>query len=61
MRSQDDDLAIGYVQCEECGRPIEAHTSKGLEDCPERWTHAEVVQIRKMRGLPGKYNRLEWT
>lgn len=59
--SQDrgDDAAIGYVECAECGQPIELHTLQGLGACTERWTRAEITEVRKRRGLPSRFNKLE--
>lgn len=60
-RGDRDDLAIGYVECTECGHPIENHTAGngcaelgGECPCTENWTRAEVAQVRKREGLPAR-------
>ena len=58
----------GYVECGECGHPIEEHGLKGCETCAgfdepggcaERWTKADIRRRRRELGLPGAYSNLE--
>lgn len=50
----------GYVECGECGAPIEQHNKNGstLPDstCKEKWTKKEIVRVRIREGLPGRWN-----
>jgi hypothetical protein len=58
-------LEDGYVECGECGHPIEAHDRQGCcacgGECPclEAWTEAEIRRVRRREGLPGIYDPVE--
>lgn len=62
---QDDSRTAreaGYVECAECGHPIEQHDTDGCQAvdgcrCPVRLTKTEIVSIRRRYGLPGRFNR----
>ena len=50
-----------YVECAECGHPLERHTPQGCDsiagcDCPTRWTVREVERARRHAGLPGRFH-----
>jgi len=56
------DVLPDYVECTECGHPIESHDRKGcLElgagacNCPEGFTTEQIRAIRKQEGKPAKY------
>jgi len=48
-----------YVECSECGHPLERHGLGGCdgEECPcrVRWTVREIQEARRAEGLPIKY------
>jgi hypothetical protein len=50
-----------YVQCEECGCPVEGHGRNGCTnlggECPCRvpWTAAEIRTARREAGLPARW------
>jgi hypothetical protein len=60
-RERDEAQAAGYVECSECGHPIEKHDTHGcpwsFDDyrcpCTEKLTIIEINVIRKDYGLPG--------
>lgn len=52
----------GYVECDECGHPIEEHDTKGCQTaldepcpCPDRYTKAEIRAIRVRNSLPARW------
>lgn len=54
-----------YVECTECGHPIEEHGLGGCEvdrdercSCPTRWTKAQIREARVADGLPASYRWL---
>jgi hypothetical protein len=54
-------LTDGYVECDECGHPIEEHTTRGCQTildepcpCPDRYTQAQIRAIRKREGLSSR-------
>ena len=58
--------ADGYVECSECGHPIERHTGDGCavcvdagQPCPAVWSTGDVQTYRRSLGLPGKWEPLE--
>jgi len=53
-------LTDGYVECDECGHPIEAHDMTGCHEvdgcpCPVTFATREVEDIRVREGLPRKW------
>lgn len=56
-----------YVECDECGDPIEIHGPKGCTrrfadaacTCPAAFTRADVTRLRREAGLPAKYDTRE--
>lgn len=56
-------LRDGYVECDECGHPLEDHGAAGCQalpkvepcSCPVRITAREIEDIRAREGLPRKY------
>lgn len=54
----------GYVECSECGHPVEQHDTKGCElcrdggisNCPTAWTKAQIRGLRRREGLPARYS-----
>ncbi len=62
-RTIRDDLAAGYVECSECGYPIERHDLSGYRvddgvQCHVAWTKEEIRRVRKENGLPASFNPL---
>jgi len=60
MQTTRDDLAIGYVECAECGHPIETHPkgcASQVDGCPctETFTQADVRRLRRSAGLPVRW------
>lgn len=58
-----DDLAGGYVECTECGHPIENHGARtGCDDiggecpCNVDWTRDDIRRVRREEGLPARWN-----
>lgn len=56
-----------YVECVECGHPLESHRRTGCEapgdarcGCPTRWTVREVEAARAREGLPRRWNRVDY-
>jgi hypothetical protein len=51
------DQGNDYVECNECGHPLERHTTKGCDhcECGTSWTVKEIQQARKDAGLPVKF------
>lgn len=52
-------LTDGYVECDECGHPIETHDTAGCHEvdgcpCPVTLTAREIADIRVREGLPRK-------
>lgn len=49
----------GYVECTECGHPIEQHSTQACLGCTcsVRWTKQEIIKVRKANGLPAKWSR----
>lgn len=52
-----------YVECDECGHPIERHDTTGchtLPDeactCPVRFTRDDIRRLRREAGLPTTFN-----
>jgi hypothetical protein len=46
----------GYVECGECGHPIEQHDTDGCDiGCTERWSRAEIRRVRLREGLPARW------
>lgn len=60
-----DDLAMGYVECDECGCPIEQHDTTGCRSgnegctCGVTWTRDEIRRVRKSEGLSATYKKME--
>lgn len=55
-RAQED----GYVECSECGAPIEQHDVSGFDDgsgktCTTGWSTCEIENYRQACGLPRKW------
>lgn len=54
----------GYVECTECGHPLEQHGTAGCLAlgwqptcrCPTRWTKAAIAEARQREGLPGRWS-----
>ena len=57
-----------YVDCTECGDPVEGHDREGCHahdgrtdadpcNCPARWTVKEIMALRRSYGLPGEWRR----
>jgi hypothetical protein len=52
-----------YVECAECGHPLERHTMKGCdsqaEGCPcrEAWSYRRISEERRTAGLPVSFER----
>lgn len=49
-----------YVECVECGHPVEKHPwgqgcINGDCTCDERFTVSEVLNLRRAKGLPLRY------
>ena len=50
-----------YVECSECGHPLERHSIKGCDwqtdgcTCRARWTVREIQAQRREAGLPVKF------
>lgn len=50
-----------YVECDECGHPLERHTTAGCDavggECPcrARWTVREIGEARRAAGLTVKF------
>jgi hypothetical protein len=49
----------GYVECSECGHPVEQHDVDGCDvcqtggtNCPTKWTKAQIRDLRRREGLP---------
>jgi hypothetical protein len=48
----------GFVECSECGHPIEQHDPKGCRlagdecTCTEKWTQLQIRAARESYGLP---------
>jgi RNA polymerase-binding transcription factor DksA len=65
LTGQDaEDHAAGYVECSECGHPIERHDLDGCQAaewcaCKVRWTKMAIVKARRRIGLPGRYDPLK--
>lgn len=66
-RPPDTDGA-NYVECTECGHPLERHGLAGCEamdgidrndpdgcSCTTRWTVKAIMAIRRDHGLPGNW------
>jgi hypothetical protein len=49
-------LQDGYIECDECGHPVEAHVGGCNEVdgclCSQRWTVRAIQAIRMREGLP---------
>ncbi len=54
----------GYIECSECGHPIEQHDKKGCvvcrdagapSPCTETWTKTEIRNRRIWDGLPPRW------
>lgn len=51
-----------YVECDECGHPIEVHDRAGCHStgsectCRAGWTVAEIRRARREAGLPARYH-----
>jgi hypothetical protein len=49
----------GYVECGECGHPIEQHDTDGCDitecGCTEKWSRAEIRRVRLREGLPARW------
>lgn len=60
-QSYSDADFTDYVQCEECGCPIEGHDRNGCHNlggecaCRVQWTTAEIRKARKEAGLPARW------
>jgi hypothetical protein len=58
-REREEAQAAGYVECSECGHPVEEHDNDGCShvdddyDCPcdERLTISDIDRIRADYGL----------
>ncbi len=59
----------GYVECSECGHPVEQHDIEGCDVCrtaveylggtslcPTRWTKTQIMDLRRREGLPANYS-----
>lgn len=55
-----------YVECAECGHPLERHDLRGCDQqvegctCTRRWTVRQIQAIRREEGLPGHFNPWEY-
>ncbi len=49
----------GYVECAECGAPVEDHDRDGYPDlgCTVSWTKRAIGDLRQAEGLPRTYHR----
>ena len=60
---------VGYVECSECGHPVEQHDPDscdvcrtgvellgGTSLCPTTWTTAQIMALRLREGLPASYS-----
>lgn len=51
----------GYVECSECGHPVELHDRGGCRaismmcSCAVGWTRKEIERLRRENGLPGRW------
>lgn len=54
-----------YIECAECGHPLERHSTAGCDfqdegcTCRDRWTVREVERLRREAGLTVKFKRWE--
>ena len=63
-----DVVSGGYVECDNCGHPVENHDTKGCTyefdgipcGCAMRWTLKEIRAVRKLNGLPARWSRSEF-
>jgi hypothetical protein len=62
VRTPDSDSDhTDYVQCEECGCPVEGHDRNGCRNlggecaCRVPWTAAEIKAARREAGLPARW------
>jgi len=54
----------GYVECDDCGHPIEEHDRNGCTytfdehhcGCEQKWTQREIRECRRRHGLPARWN-----
>jgi hypothetical protein len=54
----------GYVECAECGHPVEQHDTGGCDPCRQggvslclvKWTKTEIRNLRRREGLPAAYS-----
>jgi 8-oxo-dGTP pyrophosphatase MutT (NUDIX family)/mRNA-degrading endonuclease RelE of RelBE toxin-antitoxin system/2'-5' RNA ligase len=59
----NDDGSGDYVECNECGHALEAHSTNGCRyqyegcTCDTPWTEAEISRVRRENGLPGRIPR----
>jgi hypothetical protein len=65
MSRQPQDESNNYVECTECGHPIEEHGLGGCEvnrdercPCLVKWTKAAIRECRVAVGLPASYRWL---
>lgn len=64
QRYTPDEASGGYVECDECGHPIEDHLPRGCSvaidgqacACTQRWTKAEIRKARVSNGLPAQWS-----
>lgn len=59
MATHDD-----YVECAECGHPLERHTPSGCDIegciCREGWTQQAIQTQRKAIGLPASFRSYDY-
>lgn len=61
-RATADADSASYVECAECGHPLEQHGLKGCNwqsdgcGCATRWTVKEIMAQRRAVGLPGTFH-----
>jgi len=60
---QNDPREDGYVECTECGHPVERHGSEGcwqIKDCTctVSWTQREIEDLRQREGLPRRWDHV---
>lgn len=59
-----DDISGGYVECTECGHPIELHDTTGCQTgtgdgtctCRVSWTKKAIRAYRQSQGLRASYD-----
>lgn len=55
------DEGEGYVECAECGHPLERHTMAGCDlegcSCAAKWSYRRISEQRRAAGLPVSFER----